>query len=146
MKLELKDLAPYLPFELKGVIIQDNIEDFYFEDYFEEEKFKIGAVWTLCGYAEGDLNITIGEGVFDGFLWRSGMTYVNFHHTLKPILRPLSDLKNYPGNTLLDFDVLKYTNDIKLIRYGDVLWLLEQHFDIFGLIDKNLAIDINTLN
>ncbi|MFT6443497.1 MAG: hypothetical protein ACJASM_003058, partial [Salibacteraceae bacterium] len=32
------------------------------------------------------------------------------------------------------------------IYYNEVQFLLENHFDVFGLIDQGLAIDKNTLN
>ena len=35
---------------------------------------------------------------------------------------------------------------IKYLPNGIVLQLFEWHFDVFGLIEKGIAIDINTLN
>ena len=75
-------------------------------------------------------------------------------------LRPLSDLtkeieyngvKNILIDSLLDKDIIlfnlynSYSVDYKLLRHGDVEKLFKYHFDVFGLIDKGLAIDINTL-
>ena len=36
--------------------------------------------------------------------------------------------------------------DLKYLPYGVVEKLLEWHFDIFGLLEKGLAVDINTIN
>lgn len=79
----------------------------------------------------------------------------------KIILRPLSDLTKpitHEGETFvpvekynyLRFDeISKYkggSNVMKFIQVREQDVLLELHFDIYGLIDKNLAIDINNLN
>jgi hypothetical protein len=56
---------------------------------------------------------------------------------LKPILRPLSEL-----------DVDGEINTPEYIKQCSVSYyehLLSNHFDIFGLIDKGLGIDINTI-
>lgn len=78
---------------------------------------------------------------------------------LKPILRPLSDLK---GNTTMQTvikilgcshqDVSRFWASfenprwsVDLLEYKIVKLLLKQHFDVFGLIEAGLAIDKNTL-
>ncbi len=88
----------------------------------------------------------------------------------KLVLRPLSDLtKEIEHNgerfvpmiklaELFEMNTIEYgviaTNipnpnsewGIGYVRYEAVQKLLEWHFDIFGLIDKNLAVDFNTVN
>jgi hypothetical protein len=76
---------------------------------------------------------------------------------IKPILRPLSDLsKDDFGEYLieelytLDFEkqILSILEDIRWVNQCDYLLiqlLIEKHYDVFGLIEKGLAIDINTL-
>ena len=72
----------------------------------------------------------------------------------KPIMRPLSDLFKPIGdfsvsklithgyhNTFWDKDNFK----VDLIYYHDLKILLRYHFDVFGLIEQGLAIDINTI-
>lgn len=77
----------------------------------------------------------------------------------KPILRPLSDLHKpviyrdkeiIPANYLYrKFDVtdMEFNGCITDPKHGhDVyVFLFENHFDVFGLLEKSLAIDINTL-
>ena len=75
----------------------------------------------------------------------------------KPILRPLSDLKEGDfGEYLieefytLDFEkqILRILEDNRWVNQCDYLLiqlLIENHYDVFGLIDKGLAIDINTI-
>ena len=79
----------------------------------------------------------------------------------KPILHPLSDLtkeievngeKFVPIDWLDDlesevcsYSIDYYINHTKRLPYYRIERLLEWHFDIYGLIDAGLAIDINTL-
>ena len=122
MKLELKHLAPYLPYCLNIYIndLRDHVNNFTLELY-------------------KDISL---KDVID--------------NENKPILRPLSYLtKQIEHNGekfllidfLLDKDIIVYNPNIdyRLLRFGDIEKLLKHHFDVFGLIDKGLAIDINTL-
>ena len=137
-KLELKHLAPYLPYGLKlqtGVIYRNSI-------------------------------ITLRGNTLDNCFAESSLV-------VKPILKPLSDLDKYiskldfraendvqftyydglpnqltitatyklMGEVYTDFIVNR--NSFKNVDYWIVEKLFEHHFDVFGLIDKELAIDIN---
>lgn len=79
----------------------------------------------------------------------------------KPILRPLSDLtKEIEHNgekfvPMVEYSSLRFEeisnykggqNVLNFIQVREYKLLLEMHFDVFGLIDKGLAIDISTLN
>jgi hypothetical protein len=88
-------------------------------------------------------------------------------HSIKPILRPMSDLhkynekgdKSFRDELLLnselqnDFErdfITEYIDNlhfdkILLAPYSIIQKLLELHFDIFGLIDNNLAVDKNKI-
>ena len=121
MELELKHLAPYLPY---GLEIINNVNKkreltIYYLNYWKE----------------------------------SGVE-------LKPILRPLSDLTKeikHDGDKFTPCTDYYYIKDeleelsaldssyIRYTRYNVVKVLFELHFDFFGLIEKGLAIDINTL-
>ena len=89
MKLKLKHLAPYLPYDL--------------------QVFEIDNQYTLDTDSLNYWNESPAE--------------------IKPILRPL-DGKNFTSRD--------YT-------YNEWAFFFEQHYDVFGLIEKGLAIDINTL-
>jgi len=143
MKLELKHLVPYLPYGLKAEFKNNG------------GRFKHDTIRSLH------------------------INWVNLLHdfdTVKPILRPLSDLTKYcddlgfiPIEELSELYISLYSTppnrhkeEIKLfikqktwlINNGQLLkmsyWindkLFKWHFDVFGLIENNLAIDINTLN
>ena len=84
---------------------------------------------------------------------------------LKPILHPLTDLTKeieHNGEKFVPIqDMLEcafapmsmsaieankdYFNDIYSSNFGDVLQLIEWHFDIAGLIENGEAVDVNTL-
>lgn len=87
--------------------------------------------------------------------------------TRKPILRPLSDLKKIASEIDLEFredlnndnykylGIVNYSHAFSLdgkqvgvlaMPYFFIEKLLENHFDIHGLIEKGLAIDINTID
>jgi len=132
MKLELKHLSGYLPYGL--------------EMYWEDNQYRPQESWELK-YESVDFVL---------------------NNQNKPILRPLSDLtkeievngeKFVPLIELLrlsNFDVsrmktkeqLEYEDvfcNMDFISFKDAQKLLEWHFDIYNLIENNLAIDKNTI-
>jgi hypothetical protein len=140
-KLELKHLAPYLPYGLKVKLIEFN------------RNYKVGSMY--------DLSIQL---LHDRF--KSGSNSEIF----KPILRPISDLfnedfeKDELGFSFLErlinkrkcdaeYDFIEALEDDKssadekmqFAPYSIIVKLLEKHFDVFGLIPTGLAIDINTI-
>jgi len=64
---------------------------------------------------------------------------------VKPILRPLSDLEEF-SPAIWEYGIKKGKVNVNQIQYLEALVLFKNHFDLFGLIEKGLAIDINTLN
>lgn len=138
MKLELKHLAPYLPYELK---IRCG---------------EISRPILTCAYTN-EFEIAIKE--------------VFINSAYKPILRPLSDLTkeievNGKKFVPIEFFKQEYTDhrvkfespdciiledDYSLEQnvlgapFAIIEKLFEWHFDVFGLIPLNLAININTL-
>jgi len=125
MKLDLELLAPYLPYGLKFFIPHD--------DYQE--------IQTLTGLSKEDGIQTDYDKVDEqgtvGNLWSfTGERNYEFYR-IKPILRPLEDLDDEEDNT-----------PEELIRccWNYTQGLIAKHYDVFGLIEKNLAIDKNTLD
>lgn len=128
-KLELKHLAPYLPYELK---------------------IRCGEIsHPILTCADiNEFEITIKE--------------VFINSAYKPILRPLSDLTkeiqvngekfvpidkiNEYDETAMSYSLSFYIDCTLRLPYYVIKYLFEWHFDVFGLIEKGLAIDINTLN
>lgn len=126
MKLELKHLAGYLPYGLK---------------------------------IETPYGIEILEALGEDWIFTEEKKAYNF--TAKPILRPLSDLTKeieINGEKFVPYDKLNYKPtikhvsdypfncfDLQFIAHYSFQLLIEWHFDVFGLIEKDLAININTL-
>ena len=106
--------------------------------------------------------------------WHNIISICCEQNHLKPIIRPLSDLRKeievngekfvpinllkkefnktlcpylfFDGTISLDIDTENYSQTIDLFEgYLITQKLLEWHFDIHNLIENNLAIDINTL-
>lgn len=71
---------------------------------------------------------------------------------LKPMLHPLSDLRNpeYHDLSLLhlkitDFSTFEWYVKRGWLKYKDMELLIKNHFDVFDLIKKGQALDINKL-
>ena len=117
MKLELKHIQPYPP-TLK--IMWENVICRYEGIDFDNDSIILERV-----------NVPLDE--------------------IKPILRPISFiLLNDFEMSISDIDILqKMVNDdftsYKWLTYRTMEHLLKNHYDVFGLIKQNLAIDINTL-
>lgn len=131
MKLELKHISPYLPYKLR--LVARNV--------VSETPRRIFGELT-------NTNI---------------MSLVENDTLYKPILRPCEDIDSYfeiiYGNLnhqdvtdYFDADFLESHGNILIeelqelepeqIPYGTMLVLLKHHFDVFGLIEKGLAISI----
>ena len=140
-KLELKHIAPYLPYGLRFCSIMDDIDD-------NMIRFK---QWTLNGitFLFGDYCLNTLEN--------SDAYPIN---SVKPILRPLTEIKDieeimdefsefsWEGfqNHFFDNVLGRSLNCFDVVNYTIVELCFKHNLDIFGLIEKDLAIDINTLN
>jgi hypothetical protein len=157
-KLTINELKWYLGTGLKFQLTIDRTEDFCEEDWYSEDKFKKGAIWDLIGFVEAkDLNIPLGEGYLDGFLFKNDLTYCNFNNGIKPLLYNLSSLTEYREDLgFVPIDNIKESqrhlffredleNPINGLDYSEIQKLFDWHFDCFNLIDRNLAINIKTL-
>jgi len=144
MKLELKHLAAYLPYELKVLALKQRYPNF-------------GGIRT------DEKEFTM-EGLRTNYLSVVGFAGMYLYYDFKPILRPFSDLtkdieikgKKFIPLIELGFtgckvksNYIENTNGYKFkitgSSYKNVQKLIEWHFDVFGLIDAGLAIDINTI-
>ena len=134
MKLELKHLAPYLPYGLK----------YQLKGNFPIEKWKENIIEEIQ-------ELTV-DYVHKVLTW----------DTCKPILHPLSDFNEEYKIQIIEEDfygddghmdhlveVIEgkvYAPSIGLIiTYEQMQKLFEWHFDVFNLIPEGLAIDINTI-
>ena len=124
-KLELKHLAPYLPYSLR--------------------------IKTKYGW---DTMSTLNEWEVNGD-HEDSYSYEDHPDEIlefKPILRPLSDLQDSENDIREMIEEYAcsdltwiFVNDLGEIRQSTFELLIQHHFDVFGLIEKGLAIDINTI-
>jgi hypothetical protein len=136
-KLTIRELAPYLPYKLQ--MIFDG---------------KGGRVIELTGITDqGKHGLTITNG--HGGMWLESCGF-------EPLLFPLSNLTkeievNGERFVPIDYnafkkskqDIIEFQNKFlhyKALKYGIMERLLEWHFDVFGLIERGLAIDKTTIN
>ncbi len=140
-QLTINEIAPYIPYKTECIYTGTN-----------ERKRIVGADIYSIKLQNLDENFFVLSTVFD-------------YKEIKPILRPLSDLipfikerygmlehqditgyfdADFLEEHSLEIDDIENT-EVNHIPYGTLQVLLKHHFDIFELIDKGLAIDINTL-
>lgn len=138
-KLELKHVAPYLPYDLECKVMGEFMEDTEFDD---NPIPKIFILIGLMKHSRASLSYKRIKDVFDLC-------------DVFPLLRPLSDLTKeieVNGEKFVPMEVLKRDYIGECMHTNLATWshrvvckLHEWHFDTFGLIDSGLAIDINTL-
>lgn len=139
MKLEIKHLAPYLPYGLK------------FKSLITHEIDELKMVNLKKGFYGGNQDYIVEEE--EGIICHS-------IKEIKPILRPLSDLTKEIEIDGVKFVPVFHTKELKedfilsgdesyfyncMDLYEDFQKLFTWHFDVFGLIPAGLAIDINTI-
>lgn len=136
-KLELKHVAHYFPYDLNCFAFNG----------FSTKKGKIVSVAK--------------NGVLLELSKKQGIIYL--FSEIKPILRPMSSLTNdslraemykrdHPSHIDWTTDeresIIKdhgFEYWLKDIPYIITQYLFENHYDVFSLIDKGLAVDMNTL-
>jgi len=145
MELNSKHLAPYLPFGLEGSAMGELVEG---TEYDEKPIPKLFVVHAL--FSDYQLSV-----ICDGE--KEMISLSDFF----PHLRPLSDLQNKESDYWIEFgtkidelnteylieSLVNKTFYAKDIHFAFKVYqvLVEMHFDVFGLIEQGLAIDINTL-
>lgn len=137
MKLELKHLAPYLPYGLRINVYKKPDSELYIENQPILD-FKLSLM-------PKDVHLVCSK------------SRVFYLESIKPILRPLFDLTKeieYDGNKAPAIEFISTSNkdqektqnllDSMLyvrLPYWKIKRLLEMHFDVFGLIEEGLAIE-----
>jgi hypothetical protein len=160
MKLELKHLALYLPYDLK---CKSTTILFGEEDNGIYEMGLISMRGVLKGTGKPILrplsDLTNSLNLFVEIF--SLCTSINYtKNEIKDIFDLRSPSRNYYLLTELNRQIsVSYDHDLRVFRYFDSKGesnqmksqlelfnvLFKNHFDIFGLIEKGLAIDINTI-
>lgn len=154
MKIELKQLAPYLPYGLKAILSQEgkfNLDS----EYPNEHRNKICTITDFTTYSNdlgGSMKVDNTKDYSFDFDSLS---------EIEILLRPLSDLTKEIEVNGVKFIPSMFWDDKKRIellsscsadyQYCEYLeqfvfeQLIKWKFDVFGLLDANLAIDINSI-
>ena len=154
--MKLEHLAPYLPYGLK---CRTKIGDLFLNRLTNCETFKAWFVYTY------DSKNALVKHNYEVNTSNDNTCGKGFRlNEIKPILRPLSEFKyqdiikvnNYLGlGKWCDYydlffdawfdDSERLQNLVLQMPFELMQFFLKNHFDVFGLIEKGEAIDINTL-
>ena len=124
-KLELKHLAPYFPYGLKAFFKQKN-----------DKKCRKMVVGTIGAIYSDELSIVCYDTV--------NSTPDKFFI----LLHPLTEYKILNLDILDEIeieDLIKGSLHYSSLRFSLINRLFEEHFDVFGLIEKKLAIPKNSV-
>lgn len=170
MKLELKHLAPYLPHGLKirrYTKIEEQIGTENQEDVIEMS-IDFMKVVLKNDHSYFDCKPILKPlsdltKVLDWFVDEKGGT-IDFIENEKAFwqisMAPAGGIRTYETNFLILEPLEKdeepciclqtvsddnAVNETELLRYDQMMFLIERHYDVFGLIDKGLAIDTKAL-
>lgn len=165
-KLELKHLAPYLPYGLK-FLYYDSPEDRYILDLKSCSDEYVTC--TDSEYSYNDIKLALKPlSDLTKIDEKSGIDIITLsrfvdsgHNHEKSIIRKsgnsiivftdeCDDIENVTFSFSYNFKNISAVSIYQRpVYYNTSLkineWLLKNHFDVFGLIKKGLAIDINTL-
>lgn len=153
MKLELKHLAPYLPYGLKTQYKLSDVRKVPNEiDKLRIKELNEDSISFCLKYAKPILrplsNLTkkdLKEELYQYYETLGiDVKLVNYDSgNDNPFDMTLTVTYKMMGEVFTD--VLINRGSISQSPYHVVSWLLENNFDVFRLIEKGLAIDINTL-
>jgi hypothetical protein len=150
-KLQLSHIAPYFPYYLK-MRYQNDCNGYCRDGVLLKMKHLDDVPNSACFTLEEDEN---GDFSASGHI-----------SMFKPILRPLSNIFSFFNDSHLfdsDIDIRTFLNEDFLksrgietideiyelkaewLPLGFINTLLKYHFDVFGLIEKGLAIDFTTI-
>jgi hypothetical protein len=145
MELDIKYIASYLPYGLEGYAMGGHVESTEYDENPIPKLFTVHALFS-------DYQLSV---IFEGK--KEMIALSDFF----PHLRPLTDLQNKELDFWIEFgaeinelntdyliqSLVNKTFYAKDIHFAFKVYevLFKMHFDVFGLIEQELAIDINTL-
>lgn len=129
--LTIKELAPYLPYGLKVLSERGTV-------------YELDVYYNMMGNGieKRDLYSVLDNGMKPLLRPLSSLTEEIEHNGERFI--PINKLKHLYGWDYLWYEVLgEITNfNVNKLKYACLKLLLEWNFDVFGLIDRNLALPI----
>lgn len=154
MKLEQK-YSLYLQHGLQFKLVE-HADSFEGQDFYDEDIFSKGAIWTLSGWVDKELMVPMGDGEINGFVFNNRATYANFNVAklkLKALLVPLSDLLEQVADWCYTMQPEHFDSRLSSRQWCEIMFLepldlpfnvfnkiLSLHGDVFGLIDAGLAL------
>lgn len=134
MKLELKHLAPYLPYK---VLVGDGRTPFELTEYNFTNVFPYIDRIYLRPLSDLNTRMEDGHEYIELLYAIYGDSVTDFNFKDNCLIEYTSKDKG------VTFVRIEYTN--RTMPYYISEFLFQHHFDLFGLIEQGLAIDINTL-
>ena len=148
--IELKHLAPYLPYNLKfrQRVRKPTSPVAY---YYKNRLMTVGNIeWLLTSEIQKPVLRPLSDLTNDEYHLKIKSWFIN--HAENDVQITTYDNGNYIGLTAtykmmgdVFTDIIINAGGINDTDYWLVENLLKNHFDVFGLIEKGLAIDINTI-
>lgn len=166
-QLELKHLAPYLPYGLKCCLMGeiDEETDKPIQFLIEGANTEFVEVWSnktitdqwhyedvfpiLRSLSDLTKEIEVNGEIFLPIMrLYGGNNYKEYNYKIEVVDRPILGKVIYISvegldNPCISFSLKNILNN--QLDYDNWSLLFKWHFDVFGLIEKGLAIDINTL-
>ena len=142
--LKINHLAPYFPYGLKALVsdsrfgIGDPFLDKITGIYEDLVTFNDSPDWYFDS-DENDTEIKLALRPISD-LTKGDLDYLLKHHSTDWFAD--TDFENMITECL---EHKNLHNFIELLPFGLVRWFIENHYDVFGLIEKKSAIDINKL-
>jgi hypothetical protein len=146
--LDLKVISPYMPYGLKFMITSDNVDEDFVECDFPEGTCAKGTIWDLFIITTDTFDFWGGDCEYLAF--KNDSVQISYTGGIHPILRPLSDLYSEDtdcGIKIVYWNAFRTTSKLNPMNfpYHVMLDLFKNHFDVFGLIDKGLAVSIHDI-
>lgn len=169
MELEFKHIAAYLPYELKAELL-DYKSDYVNSQYDEvvglhqwDKSGKLWSVLTLGGakpsikrvkpilrpWSDFTKEIEVNGEKFVPYYWFDENKYVRYaslgFNSIKFKINDYYTICICNRLPAIKFDLKEENEILKTLPLNIIEKLLEWHFDIYGLIEAGLAVDINTI-
>lgn len=147
--IDLKHIAPYIPYGVEGLFTLSSVANI--PKHKDEERIKLMTEDNIAFFRSFCKLILRPLSDLDKDITHNGKTFNPVKELVELTKSSNALIAFYGLNTvgLADYleDVANYGNiNPKYLSYPLAQKLMEWHFDIHGLIERGLAIDINELN
>jgi hypothetical protein len=150
MKLELKHLAPYLPYGLEFYVEHANgtrldnwvmTIDTSLRIVIQHQNKPI--LRPLSDLTKENHGVNLRDLLIERGFYKSSFADGHNCYSYRIVIKPFGKIFKISNHG--DWVLMLSFNEPDRSKYFIFNYLLENHFDVFGLIEKGLATDINTL-